>query len=151
MYFAMIILLMVLFPLASIAADYSQGGAGSDVAFMTVKWFLFWAVGARLLLAGLRQIFSPAFTAQEIFKINDSAAFLVVRELGYWNAIIGGLSLLSLWRPDWIVPLAIAGCLYFGLAGATHIFEHERGAKENAAMVSDLWVAAVLAWALISL
>jgi hypothetical protein len=151
MYYAMIVLLMGAFPIAAIAFEYGRVGVTAGLAALTVKWFLFWAVGARLLIAGIRQVADPAFTAQTIFSIEDKAAFAVVRELGYWNLIIGALAMATLWRPAWMVPLAIAGCAYFGLAGILHLFEAERTARENAAMISDLWVAVVLAAGLFSM
>jgi hypothetical protein len=43
----------------------------------------------------------------------------------------------SIVRPDWIVPAAIVGGLYYGLAGAGHIFHSNKNAKENVAMISD--------------
>ncbi len=151
MYYAMIVLLMGILPIASIAIEYARNGPASGLAFLTVKWFLFWGVGARLLVAGIRQVADPAFTARSIFHIADPKAFAVVRELGIWNLIIGGLAMACLLKPGWTVPIAIAGTLYFGAAGIGHIFEDARNTKENAAMISDLFVALVMAAGLISL
>ena len=35
------------------------------------KWFIFSAVGLRLFLAGIKQIVDPAFTAKEIFHLDN--------------------------------------------------------------------------------
>jgi hypothetical protein len=58
------------------------------------------------------QSFRPQFTAQSIFDIKDQGALAIVREIGF-----GKLGLASLIRPEWVVPAAIVGGLYYGLAG----------------------------------
>ena len=42
------------------------------------RWFVFWAVGVRLSLAGLRQFLQPAFTARQIIFHTLGNAFSVV-------------------------------------------------------------------------
>ena len=51
---------------------------------------------------------------------------------------VTGDGLASLIRPEWVVPAAIAGGLYYGLAGLGHLFRPNRNLKEQAALVSDL-------------
>jgi hypothetical protein len=111
---------------------------------LTGKWFLFWAVGARLFIAGLRQVTKPAFTAKEIFHITGDESFPVIRELGFANCCIGLINLLSLFYPDWRVPAAIAGGLYFGLAGLMHVFKRPASRNELIALVSDLFIFVVV-------
>ena len=54
-------------PLLSILIEWlCINGSGDPVALIG-KWFVFWAVGVRLLLASSRQVAQPAFTAQTIF------------------------------------------------------------------------------------
>jgi hypothetical protein len=53
-----------------------------------------------------------------------------------------GMSILA--RPGWIVPGALVGGLYYGLAGLGHVFRGERNAKEYLAMVSDGFIFVVL-------
>lgn len=89
---------------------------------------------------------NPSFTAQAIFKVSDPEAFHIVRELGYWNFIIGSLGLCSLFNSSWVLPVGIAGCLFYGLAGGGHLAKEGRNAHEIAAMISDLFVFAVLAF-----
>lgn len=62
-----------------------------------------------MLLAGIRQMANPAFTADSTFGIKDKAAETVVRELGFGNFAIGTLGALSLLNREWVVPAAIAG------------------------------------------
>ena len=109
------------------------------------KWFVFWASGVRLLLAGLRQAASPAFTAKTIFEIDEPKAFAVVRELGFANIAMGLLGVSVLLRPDWLLPAAIATGLYYLFAGALHVLQPTRNRIETWAMVSDLGIFLVLA------
>jgi hypothetical protein len=37
-----------------------------DLWLLLGRWFVFWAVGVRLLTAGIRQIAQPRFTAETI-------------------------------------------------------------------------------------
>jgi hypothetical protein len=140
MYFLTIILLLLVFPVASILVEASVSGHTSELIFLTGKWFVFWAAGVRLLLAGVRQVLQPQFTAKEIFGIQESGSFAIVRELGFANLSMGLLGILSLVRPGWIVPAAAVGGLYYGLAGAGHVFQKTKNSKEYAAMASDLFV-----------
>jgi hypothetical protein len=143
-YLAVIALTMFVLPIVSIVIDYAAGGGGQDLVTLTGKWFVFWAVGVRLLTAGLRQTLDPAFTARAIFDIEDKAAEKIVRELGFGNLAIGVLGVISSFDPAWVLPAAITGALFFGLAGAKHVLNRPRTRLENIAMVSDLFVFAVL-------
>ena len=60
MYLAVVVSLMGVFPLASVVAEAALQHGGADLTLLAGKWFVFWAVGARLILAGLRQILNPA-------------------------------------------------------------------------------------------
>lgn len=112
--------------------------------FLVGKWFVFWSVGIRLLIAGIRQVLQPSFTAESIFETNDSGAVKVVTELGSANFCMGLIGALSLYFQSWIMPAALCGGLYLGLAGFKHLAHRHRNFAENAAMVSDLFVFAVL-------
>ena len=61
MYVVMISVLMFGMPLVSAAVEHLAGGAPLTIVLL-VKWFAFWAVGIRLLLAGAKQIFQPRYT-----------------------------------------------------------------------------------------
>jgi hypothetical protein len=108
------------------------------------KWFVFWAVGVRLFVAGIRQTVQPAFTAETIFAIKDVAAHAIVREVGFGNLSMGTLGLPTLAMPAWILPAAIVGGLYYGLAAALHVVRHERNTHEQIALISDALIAVVL-------
>jgi hypothetical protein len=144
MYLAIVVLLMGVCPLVSIAVETVMK-SGADPLFLVAKWFVFWPVGVRLLLAGLRQTANPSFTAKTIFDVQDEAALPIVRELGFGNLSIGLLGALSLLVPSWVVPAALVGGLFYGLAGVQHLRKRDRNGVETIAMVSDLLLFLVLA------
>jgi hypothetical protein len=145
MYFVFVVFLMFVLPAASIAVEALRFGDADGLMFLVGKWFVFWAVGVRLLLAGIRQVAMPRFTAESIFDIKDPAAHAIVREIGFGNLATGALGLASLAQPAWLVPAAIVGGLYYGLAGAGHAFRSDRNFNEQTALVTDLMIFAVLA------
>ena len=119
MYIAVIALTMFLLPLASILADHVLHPATQFVD-LTGRWFVFWGVGVRLGLAGLRQFFQPSFTARNIFHIDSDAALPLVREIGAGNLALAAIGLLSLWLPAFLVPAAVSTGIFYGIAGFRH-------------------------------
>lgn len=144
MYFVTVILLLLVFPIASIGAEALWNHGTVDVTLLVGKWFVFWAVGVRLFIAGVRQTIQPQFTAEKIFAIKDTASHAIVREIGFGNLSMGALGLISLARPDWLVSAAIVGGLYYGLAGLGHLFRGARDFNGRTAMISDLAMLVVL-------
>ena len=55
------------------------------------------------------------------------------------------MALIGKWFTFWVVPAAIVGGLYFGLAGLGHLFRPNRNFKERTALVSDLAIFVLLA------
>ncbi len=140
MYFAMVILLLLVFPLASIGAEAAFSPHSLPIMSLIGRWFVFWAGGVRLFIAGLRQVFQPRFTAEEIFGVHDPGSLPIVRELGFGNLSMGLLGIWSVFHASWVVPAAIVGGLYYGLAGLGHIPKKNKNAKEYTAMISDGFV-----------
>ena len=68
-----------------------------------------------------------------------------MREVGFGNLAIGTLGILSLFCPDFLLPAAIVGGLFYGLAGLGHLVRNERNVKEQVALVSDLLIFVLLA------
>lgn len=118
-------------------SDLKTGG-------LMLKWFVFSGVGLRLFTAGLKQAGNPGFTAKEIFKLNDDSSLPIVREIGLANISFGVIGLLSFFLPEFRLAAAVSGGLYFGLAGFAHLFRNEKRKKEQLAMISDLFIFAVL-------
>ena len=149
MYVPIVIALMLALPLISIAAQIilTDHGALHGAAYLAVvaKWYVFWAVGVRLSLAGLRQIVQPRYTAETILRIKGDESLFFVRELGFANVAMGSVGIASLLVPSWVTPAAMLGAIYYGLAGVNHCFHKDRNGLQNVALVSDLFAAAVLA------
>jgi hypothetical protein len=139
MYFASVILLLLVFPAGCVVAEAFTPHGAADVMLLVGKWFVFWAVGVRLFIAGVRQVAQPQFTA-DIFEVKDRTAHAIVREVGCGNLAMGILGLASLARPDWVVPAAIVGGLYYGFAGAGHLIRGNRNFNGQVALVSDLLI-----------
>lgn len=102
------------------------------------KWFLFFAVGVRLLLAGLKQVKNPEFTATQIFQIESPHGFPIVRELGFANICFGLVAIVSLFKPEWRIVSAFASGLYYGLAGVQHGLKKTSGINEKFALWTDI-------------
>jgi hypothetical protein len=144
MYIPTLIGLLLILPVASIALEVVMHHHGVlDVAIVG-KWFVFWAVGVRLLIAGLRQIVQPRYTAETILGVRDAGAMFIVRELGFANTAIGSAGTASLFSAGWSLPLAVIGAIFYGLAGANHVTHRRRNRLQNAAMISDFFAAAML-------
>ena len=143
MYLLSVLLLMLLFPAGSIWWEHLHSAA--PVMLLAGKWFVFWSAGVRLTLAGLRQQIQPGFTSKEIFGIESDDALPIVRELGVANLATGVVGLASLAKPGFVLPVAIAAAIFYGLAGIRHIASSHRNANESIAMISDLFAALVFA------
>jgi hypothetical protein len=143
MYYAIVTAFIFVLPLASIAIE-SLAFGGSSNALLVVKWFVFWAVGWRLFLAGLRQAIQPQYTAKEILGLKSDESLILVRELGFANIATGLLGICSLLQPPWRLGAALAGGVFYGLAGVCHVLQRHRNRLESVAMISDLFASAIL-------
>lgn len=144
MYLAILALTLFVMPALSILLA-PMLGSGEGFLTLLGQWFVFWAVGVRLGLAGLRQVFQPEFTAREIFRFTGTEALQVIQELGFANLSMAALGLIAVAVPGFVLPAAVAGCLFYGIAGIRHIPTPDKTRNERLAMVTDLWAAAVLA------
>ncbi len=144
MYFVGVILLLFIFPVASVITEVTLYRHTVNILFLAGRWFVFWAVGVRLFIAGARRVIQPRFTVEEIFGIDDRGSFAIGREVGFANLSVGLLRIRGVFRGGWIVPAALVGGLYYGLAGMGHIFQKKKTAKEYMAMISDGFVLIVL-------
>ena len=104
-----LVLLMFVFPITSILVELFGFNSPAAVVFLVGKWFVFWAVGVRLFVAGLRQALNPQFTAEEIFGINSKEPLVVVQELGFANISIGLGGLISVFASPRVLPASVAG------------------------------------------
>jgi hypothetical protein len=144
MYTAIVVLLMIALPAGSIVADLLFFADGAPLMLLVGKWYVFWAAGWRLLLAGFKQISQPAFTAHEIFRMKTDEALPIVRELGFANASLGLLGVTSLWATSFALPVAIAGAIFYGSAGVQHFTRKDKSDNETLATATDLLAFAIL-------
>jgi hypothetical protein len=99
MYYAVILLLMLVLPVASAVAEFTMSQGAAAWLPQVGKWFVFWGVGIRLLVAGLRQVIRPGLTA-DLLGVKDPHANVLVRELGFGNLAIGTTGALTLTLPN---------------------------------------------------
>jgi hypothetical protein len=111
MYLVSVILLLLVFPAGSVAFEALAQGGNADLLHLAGKWFVFWGIGVRLFIAGVRQVAQPRFTAEEIFALKEPATYVVVREVGFGNLAMGTLGLLTLPFASFLIPSAIVGAL----------------------------------------
>jgi hypothetical protein len=133
---------MLVCPLTSIGIQILLGGPGMLTAAVVGKWLVFWMVGVRLLLAGLRQVLQPRYTAEQILGAKDPDAALIVRELGVANIATGSVASASLFFRNWEFPMALVGTIFYALAGINHVTDKHRNKLQSFAMASDLFAAA---------
>lgn len=143
MYYFVVGALMFALPLFSIVGEMGHGSAALT-PLLVAKWYVFWAVGWRLFLAGVRQVAQPSYTARAILGLKSDDSLVVVRELGFANLSIGTLGIASIAIPSWQLAAALAGGIFYALAGVAHVLQPHRNRLENVAMFSDLFAAAVL-------
>jgi hypothetical protein len=145
MYFVVVILLTVLLPIASAIAERMHFHSADSWIVLLGMWMVFWAGGIRLMLAGLQQSLRPRFTAARIFGITSDDPLPIVQELGFANISMGLIAILSLPEKQMLLPAAIVTGLYYGLAGAKHVANGGRNAHRTVAMLTDIWIFAVIA------
>jgi len=143
MYLIVVLALTVVLPIVSVVIESFMSTA--PLMLLVGKWFVFWAAGIRLLLAGLKQVSQPSFTAHEIFKMKTDEALPIVRELGFANFSLGLLGIASIWATSFVLPVAIAGTIFYGAAGVQHVTQKGKSGNETIAMATD--IAAFLALA----
>jgi len=146
MYYLIVAALMFALPLLSIAVELTVSNV-TDIsigAAIVCKWFAFWSVGWRLLLAGIKQIVHPQYTAHTILGLKNGESLILVRELGFANVALGLLGVLSFLMPSWRLGAALVGGVFYALAGGNHALQIHRNRHENVAMLSDIFAAVVL-------
>lgn len=143
MYIVFVALSMVVLPVASILVNLAHV---PDAGLMELlgRWFVFWGVGVRLGVAGLRQFLWPKLTATEVFHMTSDQALPVIRELGIANVGTAVIALTSLAIPGFVLPAALSAGIFYGMAAVGHIAEPNRSLNENVALWSDLFLFSVL-------
>jgi len=138
-----VIAFFLVLPICTITAEILL--THSAFVVTALRWFVFFAVGCRLLTAGVAQVIRPKFTAEKIFGIKDQKAYGLVRELGFGNICFGLLGILSLPFLSLRYAATLVGGLYFLMAGIMHVLQHEKNTDERFAMITDLYAFGIIA------
>ena len=142
-YFISVSIMTFIIPLAGLFGEHALQNSALTFGLFG-KWFIFSAVGLRLLVAGVQQSAKPAFTAKEIFHIDSRDCYPIVRELGFANICFGLVGIISLFKPDWRIVSAFASGVYYGFAALLHIAKKPVGMNEKFALWTDLIIFALL-------
>ena len=76
--------------------------------------------------------------------MTSDEALPVVRELGIANLASATIGLIAIGATGFVIPAAVYGIIFYGIAGVRHAMERDRSTNENVAMASDLFAAIVL-------
>jgi hypothetical protein len=142
-YFISVTLMTVVIPVVGFFAEHFLQNTALTFELFS-KWFIFSAVGLRLFVAGIQQSAKPAFTARQIFHIDNSDSFPIIRELGFANICFGLVGIISLFNPGWRIVSAFASGVYYAFAALLHIVKKPAGANEKFALWTDVIIFAVL-------
>lgn len=142
MYVAVVLLQTLALPLASAVLELAANGG--DPVLVVGRWFLFWGVGTRLLLAGVVQVARPSFTARDVLGAGETGALHIVQELGFANIAMGAVAVIGAFVPGWWAAAAIPGGIFLGQAGLRHVATPDKGLEERVATWTDLLVAVVM-------
>ena len=144
-YLVTVLSFMGVLPVASVVVECLLMQTQASTWDSAFRWFVFWGVGLRLLAAGVRQIVQPAFTAREIFQLSSPDAEVIVRELGFANVCMGLGAVVAGFVAAFRPCAALVGGLYFGIAGVMHVVKKPATPNEWVALVSDLFIFAIMA------
>lgn len=137
-YVILVLAQTVVLPIVSGAVELAL--VGGDPLLVFGKWWVFWGVGTRLLVAGIAQISGRGPTAEILGAERPSTQETqLVRELGTANVGMGLAGVLAL-LPGWALPVGIAGGVFLLIAGLMHVTKRGKNAQETLATWTDLVV-----------
>ncbi len=137
-YFILVILQTVALPIASGIIELAAG-TGDPVLVFT-KWWIFWGVGTRLLVAGIAQMSGKGPTAEILGSTQTTVQERqLISELGIANLSMGLTGVLAL-VPGWALPAGLAGGAFLLIAGIIHVPKKGKNAKEQLATWTDVLV-----------
>lgn len=141
-YFVLVVLQTIVLPIVSGTVELVTVGGGPIDVFG--KWWVFWGVGTRLLVAGVAQVSGKGPTTAILGSTAPSVQEQqLARELGTANIAMGLTGLLAL-VPGWALPAGLAGGLFLLIAGIMHVPKRNKNAKETLATWTDLLVGVVV-------
>jgi hypothetical protein len=141
-YFVLVTAQTIVLPIASALIELAIVGGDPVVAFG--KWWAFWGVGTRLLVAGLAQVSGKGPTSEILGSAQATMQEeQLVRELGTANIGMGLAGLLAV-VPGWALPAGLAGGVFLLIAGLMHLPKRGKGPQETLATWTDLVVGLVV-------
>ncbi|GAB3573836.1 hypothetical protein GCM10027406_02900 [Leifsonia lichenia] len=141
-YFVLVIAQTIALPVVCGAIELAV--AGGDPVLVFGKWWVFWGVGTRLLVAGVAQVSGRGPTTEILGSTAPSVQEKqLTRELGTANIGMGVAGLLAL-VPGWALPAGIAGGVFLLIAGIMHVPKKGKNAQEALATWTDLLVGIVV-------
>ncbi|QIZ99673.1 hypothetical protein [Leifsonia sp. PS1209] len=141
-YFVLVIAQTVVLPIVSGSIELAVGGG--DPVLVFGKWWVFWGVGTRLLVAGVAQVSGRGPTTAILGAATPTVQEKqLTRELGTANLGMGIAGLLAL-VPGWALPAGIAGGVFLLIAGLMHLPKRVKNAQEALATWTDLLVGIVV-------
>lgn len=140
-YIVLVTFLTFIFPIVAAWLEVFINHENYYSFYIFSKWFIFFAVGIRLTIAGMKQVFDPRYTAVEIFKMKTAESFPVIRELGFANLCFGLIAILSVVFPQWRIVSAFGSGIYYAIAGIQHLLKRPSSINEEFALITDLLIA----------
>ncbi len=141
-YFILVIAQTVVLPVVSGIVELAVGGG--DPVLVFGKWWVFWGVGTRLLVAGIAQVSGKGPTTEILGASAPSIQEKqLARELGTANIGMGLAGLLAL-VPGWALPAGLAGGVFLLIAGVLHVAKKGKNPQETLATWTDLVVGVVV-------
>jgi hypothetical protein len=141
-YVILVVLQTIALPIVSGAVELAI--VGGDPVSVFGRWWVFWGVGTRLLVAGLAQVSGKGPTAEILGSTAPSVQEVqLVKELGTANIGMGLAGLLAL-VPGWALPAGAAGGVFLLIAGVMHVTKRGKNAQEMLATWTDLLVGIVV-------
>ena len=141
-YAILVIAQTIALPVVSGSVELALGGG--DPLLVFGRWWVFWGVGTRLLVAGLAQLSGRGPTSAILGATAPSVqSQQLTRELGTANVSLGLAGLLAL-VPGWAIPAGIAGGVFLLIAGIMHVPKKNKNAEEALATWTDLVVGVVV-------
>ena len=140
-YFIGVILQTIVLPIVSGTIELATTG-GNPVEIYG-RWWVFWGVGTRLVVAGIVQLVRPETTTEILGTEKPAGSELqVTRELSTANIGMGLAGLLAL-IPVWAPACGAAGGVFLLIAGLMHVTKKNKNASETLATWTDLIVGVV--------
>lgn len=141
------IMFLTVLPLLSAAAEYHFAKVNISAALVG-KWFIFWTVGIRFLVAGFIQVIRQGRGGSAILLQGDQSGEFG-KILGLVKMFLAGLAFLCMMKESWSLLAAITVGIYVGLAGFQHDFKKPGTAEGWISMIYDMIVFVVITTCLV--